>query len=245
MKKTLLVLLSVAGAVGLASVQAQLINVDFNQNSGPSWGGGGPNPGPTMTGTAVLGSSASDQWNGITVNSSATPIALNYANGSASPASMTFSSGGGYDVFSYGGTTAFLGNQWQSLMEDYIYGDSIVTLTGLTPNQAYEFVAYSQGDVNAGKQGAIASFGLNGNSQTLTKDINAGTLIVGTTYVQWGSVAADGSGTLTLVMSGAAGAERDLNGFQLQAIPEPSTLGLVSAGAALLLGYQRRKAFRA
>jgi hypothetical protein len=63
-----------------------LINVDFNNNSyGALNGRPGPNPGPTMSGAAVLGT-AGDQWNGISVNSGS-GISLIYANGSASAVS--------------------------------------------------------------------------------------------------------------------------------------------------------------
>jgi hypothetical protein len=68
MKKTLLVLLSAIGAAGLASVQAQLINVNFTDgNINTAYGGGDVTPAPpgtVMTGAAVLGS-AGDVWNGL------------------------------------------------------------------------------------------------------------------------------------------------------------------------------------
>src|SRR5208282_2982554 len=68
MKKTLLVLLSAIGAAGLASVQAQLINVNFTDgNINTAYGGGDVTPAPpgtAMTGAAVLGS-AGDVWNGL------------------------------------------------------------------------------------------------------------------------------------------------------------------------------------
>src|ERR1017187_2327941 len=72
---------------GTVLLEAQLINVDFNQNNGVNWGGGGPNPGPTMSGAAVLGT-AGDQWNGISVNTG-TNVSLKHADGSASPVKMT------------------------------------------------------------------------------------------------------------------------------------------------------------
>src|SRR5208282_1779579 len=74
-------------SVGL--LQAQLIDVNFTLNS--STGAGGPNPSPTMSGAAVLGS-AGDQWNGINT-SSGSGIPLIYANGSSSTVTMTFTSG--------------------------------------------------------------------------------------------------------------------------------------------------------
>jgi hypothetical protein len=75
-------------------LQAQLIHVDFNQNDGVGWDGGGPNPGPTMSGAAVLGKAA-DQWNRININVG-NGISLINADGSASAVKLTFTSGGGY-----------------------------------------------------------------------------------------------------------------------------------------------------
>jgi hypothetical protein len=86
-----LLLLAAALSLQLAgTVQAQLIDVDFNTNSSPP-SAGGPAVGPTMSGAAVLGA-AGDQWNGIDV-SSGTGIPLFYANGSNSPVTMTFRAG--------------------------------------------------------------------------------------------------------------------------------------------------------
>src|SRR5271169_6483901 len=79
--------------LSVGAIPAQLINVDFNQNNGVAWSGGGPNPGPTMSGASVLGT-AGDQWNGINVNSG-TNISLKYADGTASTVKMTFTSAGG------------------------------------------------------------------------------------------------------------------------------------------------------
>jgi len=61
MKKTLLIILSVMGAAGLASVQAQLINVQIlddsiNRNGNATTDEGSPIPLPVMTGAAVVGS---------------------------------------------------------------------------------------------------------------------------------------------------------------------------------------------
>lgn len=81
-----------AGIIFLSTslLQAQLIDVDFN------------NTGPTMSGAAVLGK-AGDLWNGIHV-SSGSGIHLTNADGTASPVTMTFTSGGDYYV---SGSTPF------------------------------------------------------------------------------------------------------------------------------------------
>src|SRR5436305_638877 len=86
--------LLLAAALSLfgGTVQAQLINVDFNTNNSPVISGG-PAVGPTMSGAAVFGA-VGDRWNGIAA-SSGTAIPLLYANGSNSPVTVTFTSGGG------------------------------------------------------------------------------------------------------------------------------------------------------
>src|SRR5277367_6308575 len=96
---------------------AQLIDVNFTQNS--SAGSGGPNPGPTMSGAAVLGSSG-DRWNGID-GGAGTNVSLIYATGEPSPVTMTFTSGGGYNVYDYGGSAPFTGTAYDALMESYLY----------------------------------------------------------------------------------------------------------------------------
>lgn len=122
------VFLAGIGCFSLCPLQAQLINIDFNQNNGIGWGGGGLNPGPTMSGGAVFGK-AGDQWNGINVNNGS-GISLSNTDGSTSAVKMTFTSGGGYDVNSFGGSTPFAGTPWNNLMQDYLYsGGSPQTIT--------------------------------------------------------------------------------------------------------------------
>jgi hypothetical protein len=263
MKKTLLVLLSVAGAAGLASVQAQLINVDFNGNAvGQAYGGGGVATGPTQSGAAILGS-AGDTWNGFADSAftfasypggmSGSGLALNYANGSASGVTMRLTADGSYDANepNWGNSSAFTtaSSPYSNLMQDLIYANvpQSITLSGLAANQTFNLVLYNGGDQNV-PGGRTSSFTVNGITQTSVWNGTANTLIAGTDYVQYLTATSDGSGNLVInfgVAGGSGALETDLNGFQLQTVPEPGTLALVSAGAALLLGYQRRKALRA
>src|ERR1035438_5962876 len=139
MKKNLLIILSVMGVAGWTSVQAQLINVDFNQNNAVAlgWGGGGVDPGPTMTGTAVLGSSGADQWNGITVNNGA-GISLFDSTGAATPVLMTFTSGGGFALPepAWGNTSPYAGGPWNNLMCDYLFTGPLVVTHQIIPRTA-------------------------------------------------------------------------------------------------------------
>ncbi len=195
---------------------AGLIDVDFNQNNGVGWGGGGPNPGPTMSGGAVLGT-AGDVWNGINVNQGSR-IPLVYSDGSPSPVSMTFNSGGGYDANSYGGSTPFAGTAYDALMEDYLYtgGNSAqtITLSGLASNAMYHLVLYNAADKNGA--GRTTYFTVNGCSQGSTWDGASRTLIPGVDYVDFPSALSDGAGNLTIAYNGDGSLEGDVDGFQIQ-----------------------------
>jgi aryl-phospho-beta-D-glucosidase BglC (GH1 family) len=221
-------------------IQAQLINVDFNQNNGVGWGGGGPNPGPTMSGAAVLGT-AGDEWNGVNVNNGS-GISLNYADGSASPIKMTFTSGGGYDVNSYGGATPFVGTPYDALMEDYLYtGGSVqtISLSGLAPNSIYNLILYNAANNSAG--GRTTYFTVNGISQSGTWDGLSSTLIAGVDYVNFASALSDGSGNLVVTYGGNGSIEGDVDGFQIQAAP--LKIGASNGGTNVIISFLTKSGF--
>ena len=203
-------------AFGSGLLQAQLINVNFTLNS--SAGSGGPNPSPTMSGAAVLGA-AGDQWNGISTGSGS-GIPLIYANGSNSTVTMTFTSGGGYNVNDYGGSTPFASTLYNALMENYLYNNGTIqtiTLSGLAANSAYALVLYNA--ANTAAAGRTTYFTVNGNTRSSTWNGSSSTLIAGVDYVEFASALSDGSGNLAITYTGAGTAEGDINGFQIQAAP--------------------------
>ena len=203
-------------AFGSGLLQAQLINVNFTLNS--SAGSGGPNPSPTMSGAAVLGA-AGDQWNGIDTNSG-NGISLIYANGSNSTVTMTFTSGGGYNVNDYGGSTPFASTLYNALMENYLYNNDTIqtiTLSRLAANSTYNLVLYNA--ANTAAAGRTTYFTVNGNTRSSTWNGSSSTLIAGVDYVEFASALSDGSGNLAITYTGAGTAEGDINGFQIQAAP--------------------------
>ena len=219
MKSARLFLALSAGIIFFSAgmLQAQLIDVDFNENSSAG-SGGGPNPGPTMSGAAVLGT-AGDQWNGINV-SSGSGISLINADGSASAVTMTFTSGGGYDVNNYGGSTPFAGTPYDALMEDYLYNNGVaqtITLSGLAADSTYNLVLYNA--ANSTAAGRTTYFTVNGNTQSSVWDGSSSTLIAGVDYVDFTSALSDGSGNLVITYTGNGSAEGDIDGFQIQAAP--------------------------
>jgi hypothetical protein len=159
-----------------------LIDVQFNTNSLAA--GGGFIFGPTMSGAAVLGETG-DQWNGIHV-SSGTGIPLIYASGISSPVRMAFTSGGGYNVFSFDGTTPFVGRHYEALMEGYLFNGGVpqtITLSGLAANSSYNLVLYNAADTAV--SGRTTYFTVNNNTLNSTWDAASSTLIAGTDYVEF------------------------------------------------------------
>ncbi|MGC9942468.1 MAG: cellulase family glycosylhydrolase [Verrucomicrobiota bacterium] len=225
---------------GVGIIHSQLINVDFNQNNGVAWGGGGPSPGPTMSGAAVLGATG-DQWNGIDVNSG-NGIPLIAANGNVTSVTMTFTSGGGYDVNSFGGSTPFAGTPYDALMEDYIYnGDTpqTITLSGLATNSAYQLVLYNAAGAEAA--GRVTCFTVNSNTLSSTWNATSNTLIPGVDYVEFRSAMSDGAGNLVISYSGNGSVEGDVNGFQIQAAPP--VLSASYAGTVAMISFWSRTGF--
>ncbi len=202
---------------GSGLLQAQLIDVCFTENSSAG-AGGGPNPSPTMSGAAVLGI-AGDQWNGVDA-SSGNGIPLIYANGSNSPVAMTFTSGGGYNVNDYGGSTPFVGTPYNALMENYLYNNGTpqtITLSGLPTNSAYNLVLYNA--ANSSAIGRTTYFTVNGITMNSTWNGSNSTLVAGTDYVNFPLALSDGLGNMAVTWTGTGSAEGDINGFQIQAVP--------------------------
>lgn len=198
---------------GPAMLSAELIDVNFTQNS--SAGTGGPSPGPTMAGAAVLGV-AGDQWNGIS-GSSGNALALIYADGSASGVRMTFGSGGGYNVYDYGGSTPFDGGAYDALMQNYLYNNGVsqtIALSGLHPNTPYNVVLYNAADIAAA--GRTTFFTIDGNTLSSTWNGTCTAFVPWIDYVCFPAAFADASGNLAIAYTGNGGAEGDVNGFQIQ-----------------------------
>lgn len=200
-------------------LHAKLIDVNFTQNNSP--GEGGPSPGPTMSGAAILGS-AGDQWNGIN-GSSGTGISLIYSDGTTSPVKMAFSSGGGYNVYDYGGTTPFAGAAAAALMENYLYNGGVpqtITLSGLAPNTAYDVALYNAANTSADANGRATYFTVNSNTLSSTWNGTSSTFVPGIDYVYFPAAWSDATGKLAITYTGNGSVEGDVNGFQIQPAPQ-------------------------
>ena len=166
------------GAAGLGCVQAQLLDVNFIDDSVNAAYGGGNAPAPSaMSGAAVIGSPG-DMWNGLggfaysayPNGATFTSGTLLYANGAASGISLSLTATNGtydanavgfnnYSPFSWAslaneqGNIGYPNTPWAVLMASMLVSHTAgvtdtVSLSGLVPGGTYNLYVYSAGDLN-------------------------------------------------------------------------------------------------
>ena len=158
----------------------------------------------------------------------------------ASGVSLTFSSYGVYE--SDAGYTQFTGTPYANLMQGYLYGFTDTSATdlkfsGLTAGEEYGFWVYTQGDDNS--RGRSISLTANGGSTQVSTQTNASSFALGDNYVYL-TATANAGGVVDLVGRDLV-AEGNINGVQVMAVPEPSTVVLMMAGFAFLAGAVVRR----
>ena len=240
-----------------ASAQATLINVDFHT--------AGHSTEYVQTGAAVWGS-AGDVWDTLSPNQFkylppiVCPVyALVDSTGAATTATITSLINGVYngtptsyasDEYSTGGTAMDLGTA--NLMTEYVqarsYGSSLnnpvkLEIAGLPANADFSMVVYGGHKYANWSTVFTLSAGNGGDTATTTgatRKISDG---VGVAY-NFLDGCTDAAGKVTLefwVASGSSGNQAAFNGFQLDVVPEPSTLVLLATGLIGLLCYAWRK----
>ena len=178
MKNPLLIILSVMVAVGLGRLQAQLLDVNFIDDSVNAAYGGGNAPAPSaMSGAAVIGSPG-DMWNGLggfaysayPNGATFTSGPLQYTNGAASGVSLSLTAANGtydansvnwgnYSPFSWASlaneqtSTGYPNTPYAALMASMLVSHTAgvtdtVSLSGLVPGGTYNLYVYSAGDLN-------------------------------------------------------------------------------------------------
>lgn len=210
-----------------ADFDSGMINVDLN--SGAS---------PTQSGAGVIGAGG-DVWNGVTIPVDATGSTgtlLLATGGASNGVTLDFAGLFGFDG---GAGNAFAATPYDALMRDVIgIGSSPATLTlsGLTPDALYEIYVYA-----AFQSTTLVSINSDGKTAAYT---GGSAMIENDSYVYFASEAADASGQIAIVGevptdSATAGG---INGFQIRAIPEPSSSALVVGAFGSLLARRRRRA---
>ena len=195
----------------------------------------------TQTGAAVVGT-AGDVWN-HSGNGTGTAVALNNVAGTSSGVSLTWSGAGG--VFQHdGGFSNPTVTPWASLMTSYLYStaSSTLALTGLNASLTYDLYLYIQptwgGD---GRTAAFTATGLvtTGPVTTLGAIPSLNTFVLGTNYVKFSGLAPTAGGNLTITYTTPN--EADLNGFQLQSVPEPGTWALLALPGTVFMVMRPRR----
>lgn len=135
-------------------------------------------------------------------------------------------------TFSPGGVGADI-----SLFSDYFNaGPATLTLTGLDNSKTYTLILYGAQNFLGGRG---ATFTVGDVSKTTTGDQQS-TFAEGVNYVRYDNLSPTG-GVLTATVSTGPESVGIFNGFQLQAIPEPSSALLMLGATTAGLLLRRRK----
>lgn len=239
------IVFAVVVAVAFAGrATATLVDVDFS-----------PGAGPAQSGAAVLGS-AGDIWNNIGAGSG-TAVALNDVTGAATTVTLTYSS-------NFGGSNAggsAMDAATSNLMQDYLAMNGLsFTIAGLSPSSAYQIALYGAGDQNSlngaanGGQGTLFTI-LQTPSPTVfgtTSEVNPSAPTTGDRKISDGPGVAyvlltansDATGALKVNVNynSTSFSTAPVNGFQIQAVPEPTSLVLVGIGGIGLCLLRRKQA---
>jgi hypothetical protein len=222
----------IAGTATSAQAASSLVDVQFTGDSNH-----------VQTGAAVVGAQ-SDAWNTLTYGSNNGNVSLlSFADGLSSTFGITYSaqnfwtSSADYDRFT--------GTADANLMRTYLVGygnDITIALAGLTAGQQYGFWVYTQGDDNAA--GRSIGFTANGAAVANATQTNIGTFVEGNNYVYF-TAFANADGQIDLAAADLNG-EANINGFQMTAVPESSSLAFMAAGLIAIgaLSMRRRAKLR-
>ena len=235
---SLLTILSLAVAQSAHSdFSIGTINVDFN---------GTISPFATALDAGVIGATG-DAWNVIAGTPSG-PQSLNFITGGASGVALQIA--GSFSTGTSGGANGPNSNLTQDFLavSGTTSNTGTLTLAGLTVGQQYALYLYN-GSTSIGR---ITDFNVTGTATASGSVNNIGTpgvvlwtpatAIAPGNYVQLNGTA-DSTGKLVIQFMNRAASEGDFAGFQIRAIPEPSTYALLVTGAAALLivAYRTRR----
>ena len=221
--------LSVAALLAAAGIAqaTPLIDVQFSSDASHAQSGG-----------AVIGFGG-DTWNNLTSGHAGSGSLVD-TTGAASGVSLSFDANNFWE--SDPSYFQFAGQADANLMQGYLVGyggqpDISLSFTGLVPGQAYGFWVYTQGDDNS--NGRSIGVSANGGAAAVATQTNTGHFVDGNNYVYL-TAFADGAGDVTLLGHDLNG-EANIDGVQVMAVPEPSELVLMMAGAMLLAGFVVRR----
>ncbi|NTW53938.1 MAG: PEP-CTERM sorting domain-containing protein [Chlorobaculum sp.] len=195
----------------------------------------------TYTGDAAIDNGSAETWNRATASGNKSITNLKLAkDGSPSGVSVSYymtTSGN----FGAAGTSIPLTNIDQPLMRGYMLTDSSHTgnfnFSGLTAGN-YTVYVYSQMGKNATSyinMGASTQ-GHTYSTISLTNPGTASTLTYGVNWIKE-SVTVGSDGLLNLSFAN----NNQINGIQIQALPEPNSLILIGVGGVFVFSFMKRK----
>jgi hypothetical protein len=222
-----------ASLLGLSSVANGQGMIDIAYN----WGGGSP------SGAAYWGM-ANDQWNIYNAFNAPTggPFALMNVAGAGTGATMSYSASGGVQ-------SATSNTQPDpQLTNYYLYnnasGPIVISLDGLTPNQEYAMVLYvSSNDAGGGDRSLMGTVTGSGTTNFAATGDPQATFVTGFNIVTLTAMS-DSTGALTITENDGplnTSGEVDMNGLQIQAVPEPAPMAALGIGILGLLSVRRRR----
>jgi hypothetical protein len=233
-----IVIICAVAVLASTAAMAEVINVDFGSTDGASG---------VYVGTAAA-PDLGTLWNGVIPAANVTPFAsytsstLADSLGNATAATVTLSNTWVYD----GAADSVIA---PALMLDYAFTQAsgaaasfTVSIDGLVPGGLYDLYLYSDTGIQR------TTFNVGGDVKNVlnTPAQNAWTL--GTNYQLYSSIPATG-GSIAVTVSGndfdpitQTGAFYGvLNGLQVVAVPEPSSIAMLAAAAFGLAAFIRRK----
>lgn len=218
----------------------ELININFGVN---------------YTGVAATGQ-AGDQWNNLPAGSlddyhdgygGTGSIALKNSLGGASGATLTTWQFDGFTSITYNTENAFYNHVGSGLMKGYDYVNvaadpGLLTVSGLAPG-AYNIYVYSQSE----KDTTTPPMAITINGTIYTKPLSGmnthSTFINGTNYYVYPVTISSGQNlSMIFVNSSTENAKAAINGLQIAAVPEPSSVALLGVGGIFILGLFKMRA---
>ena len=245
--------LAVAGFVGVAAATAQAQTISWNMDRygfvlAPGNNGGLPVPNTTAGAPGYVAANWNSAWNeGVSSSTAATVNNLWDSSGANSGASITYSCDDLWQIQSSSRPANDAdGTYNMQMLNGYLDNNSSIAISSI-PYSSYEIIVYFSGDT-AGRVRTVSdgstTYDFTGMGSAAISGANA--LFTQTTDTTGANPTADYaiftglSGTSQTITSTGAAGSGGISGFQIVAVPEPSSMALAVVGGFGVLLMNRR-----